>query len=198
MTEPARRWRVARAARVVAAGGVVAYPTEGVYGLGCEPLDADAVARVRALKGRPDSKGFVLIASDPADLVGWLAPAGPAQWDRVLASWPGPVTWVVRARAWVPRWLTGGSGRLAVRVTSHPLARALAEAVGGPIVSTSANRVGAPPARSALSVRLRFGARVDAILAGALGGALGSSEIRDADTGAVLRAAVGTGPGGPA
>ncbi len=179
-------------ARAIARGGVVAYPTEGVYGLGCDPLDAAAVARLVALKARPASKGLILLAADPGQLVEWLAPAGPEQWRRVLESWPGPVTWVIRAQPWVPPWLTGGSGRIAARVTSHPLAAALARAAAGPIVSTSANRAGAAPARSALQVRLRFGAGLDAVLCGPLGGARGPSEIRDAASGAVLRPAAGS------
>ena len=181
------RWRVAAAARIIAGGGVVAYPTEGVYGLGCDPLDAAAVGRLAALKARPLSKGLILLAADPGQLVEWLAPAGPEQWRRVLETWPGPVTWVLQARGWVPPWLTGGSGRLAVRITSHPLAAALARAAAGPIVSTSANRAGGVPARSALQVRLRFGAGIDAVVCGPLGGARGPSEIRDATSGAVLR-----------
>jgi L-threonylcarbamoyladenylate synthase len=106
---------------------------------------------------------------------------------RVLATWPGPVTWIVPARPFVPAWLTGGRGTLAVRVTAHPIASELAARAGGAIVSTSANRAGRSPLRSALAVRRAFHDDVDLVLVGPLGGADRPTEIRDAATGTTLR-----------
>ena len=174
------------AARVVLGGGIVAYPTEGVFGLGCDPLDAEAVFRLLALKERAVEKGLILIASDFEQLAGYLQPLGAAPRRRVLATWPGPVTWLLPARPETPWWLTGDHDTLAVRVTAHPLAAALCAAARGPVVSTSANPRGLPPARSALRVRRMFGKGVDYILHGATGGRKGPTQIRSLD-GATVR-----------
>jgi L-threonylcarbamoyladenylate synthase len=176
-----------RAARVLRAGGIVAYPTEGVYGLGCDPLDPGAVRRVLALKGRPARKGLILIAADFGQVRPFLLPPGRQLGRRLRKDWPGPVTWVLPAAPGVPGWLTGGRDTLAVRVTAHPLAAALCRTFGRALVSTSANRSGTAPARSALAVRRRFGDAVDLILSGPLGALRGPTPIRDGTTGAALR-----------
>jgi L-threonylcarbamoyladenylate synthase len=168
-------------------GGVVAYPTEGVFGLGCDPRDAAALARLLELKGRPASAGLILIAAEFSQLAPWLAPLAPELEGRAAASWPGPMTWVWPAAAGVSATLTGGRNTLAVRVTAHPPAAALCHAFGGALVSTSANRHGAPPARTAAEVRATFGDSIDATLDADCGGLPGPTEIRDALTGAVLR-----------
>jgi L-threonylcarbamoyladenylate synthase len=175
------------AARVLRAGGIVAYPTEGVFGLGCDPLDPRAVRRVLELKGRSARKGLILIGSDFAQVRPFLLPPGRQLGRRLRADWPGPVTWVLPAAPGVPGWLTGGRDTLAVRVTAHPLAAALCRTFGRALVSTSANRSGAPPARSALGVRRLFGDSVDMVLHGPLGGLRGRTPIRDGTTGGLLR-----------
>lgn len=130
-------------------GEIVAYPTEAVWGLGCDPFDAAAVQRLLALKQRPQAKGVILIAAGIEQLLPWIDLAGLPDARRVelLASWPGPHTWTVPCRESVPDWLRGEHDSLAVRVTAHPLAAALCRAFDGPLVSTSANLAGAPPAR---------------------------------------------------
>src|SRR6266850_8440648 len=125
------------ACHALAAGGVVAYPTEGVWGLGCEPLNRHACARVLKMKRRRAGKGFILIASDFAHVTQFLAHVPRPKLKPALASWPGPATWLLPAASWVPSHLTGGRDTLAVRVTAHPVASALCAAYGGPIVSTS-------------------------------------------------------------
>lgn len=185
--DPAATWRVRRAARAIRAGGLVAYPTEGVWGLGCRPDDRDALRRLIALKGRAATKGLILIAAEAAALEPYLAGLPEDAWVAVKASWPGPVTWLVPAARRTPLWLTGGSGRLAVRVTAHPVAAAICRRAGSAIVSTSANRSGQPACRSAAAVRLRFGASLAAVVDGPLGGLGGPTEIRDAVSGAVIR-----------
>lgn len=175
------------AAAAIRAGGIVAYPTEGVWGLGCDPANAAAVRRLIALKGRPAAKGLILLAADMLQLEPWLAPLPTDVRSRLKATWPGPVTWVVAAAASCPTWLTGGRATLAVRVTAHAPARALAAAAGSAIVSTSANPSGESPSMSAADVRRRFGAALAALLAGPLGGLGGPTEIREAATGRVLR-----------
>lgn len=170
-------------------GGVVAYPTEGVFGLGCDPRHDEALDRVLALKGRSASLGMILIAAEFSQLAPWLAPLAPALEARAAATWPGPVTWVWPAAAGVDTRLNGGRDTLAVRVTAHPTAAALCHAFGAALVSTSANRHGATPARSAAEVRATFGAELDAIIDAPCGGRAGPTEIRDALTGRLLRPA---------
>jgi L-threonylcarbamoyladenylate synthase len=176
------------ACHALAAGGVVAYPTEAVWGLGCEPLNHHACEKVLALKRRAPKKGFILIASEFAQLAPYIK-AVPAAWLKpALKSWPGAATWLVPAAGWLPEMLTGGAPTLAVRVTAHPVASALCRAYGGPIVSTSANRSGHAPARTALNVQRAFGARVDYVLHGDTGGAARPTPIRDLATGKLVRA----------
>jgi L-threonylcarbamoyladenylate synthase len=178
---------VDRAARTVLDGGVIAYPTEGVYGLGCLPGNRDAVERILVIKRRSWRKGLLLIAADVEQLEPLIVlPEGPLS-DTILASWPGPTTWVLEAKPGVPRWLTGGKDTLGVRVTTHPIARRLCQRVNGPLVSTSANRSGRPPLRRVLLVRRNFGALVDYVVPGALGGDRGPTAIKDGRTGRLLR-----------
>ena len=180
-------WQLRRARTVIHGGGVLAYPTEAVFGLGCDPLNPAAVRRVLALKGRAPAKGLILIAADFSQLAPFLQPIGRALQARVGATWPGPVTWLLPARPWVPGLLRGAHDCLAVRVTAHPAARALCLAAGGALVSTSANPAGRAPARTALAVRRWFGAEVDYVLAGRCGGRARPTEIRDGRSGRVVR-----------
>ncbi len=173
--------------RCLRAGGVVGYPTEAVYGLGCDPFDHAAVARLLDIKSRPVSMGLILIAATFEHLAPLLEKLPTRMQQRALASWPGPVTWVWPARSWVPRWLRGDHAGLAVRVTDHPVAAALCSAWGGPLVSTSANRSGHPPTRSPLAVQQRLGADIDYLLHGPVGARREPTEIRDAASGRVLR-----------
>ncbi len=174
--------------RVLRAGGLIAYPTEGVYGLGCDPANPVALARLLALKHRSAGMGLILIAADMVQLRPWLAPLDAEVEQRLARGWPGPLTWVVPVAEGAPRLLTGGRHSLAVRVSAHPLCRQLCRAWGGPLVSTSANRHGRPPARSALQVRRWLGSGVDFVVSGPLGGLKGPTPIRDALDNRVLRA----------
>lgn len=179
-------WHIKQAARRVAAGGLIAYPTEAVFGLGCDPLDAQAVWRLLALKRRSPTKGLIVIAADPGQLRGLVRLDGPGLPERLAETWPGPVTWILPARPAVPPWLRGVHSGLAVRVTAHPIARALC-ARAGPLVSTSANPAGRPPARSAMKVRAYFGAELDYIVPGEVDRRAQPTEIRDGGSGRVLR-----------
>jgi L-threonylcarbamoyladenylate synthase len=185
-------WHLKTAARILAGGGVIAYPTEGVFGLGCDPQNAAAVLRVLAIKQRPVEKGLILIAADRAQLFGYVCPDSSME-QRIAATWPGPVTWLLPAGPLARTWLCGGGGLLAVRVSAHPVAAALCRAFGAPVVSTSANLSGRPPARSALSVRKSLRGRgVDYLVPGETGGETGPTEIRDGRSGAVLRRGAGS------
>ncbi len=174
------------AAQVLWRGGVVAHACEGVWGLACNPLDETAVGRVVDIKGRAATKGLIMIAACAEAFAAELAGLGEATAERIRASWPGPVTWVV-ASARFPDWITGGRGTVAVRVPDHAQSRALAGAFGAPIVSTSANRSGAPPCLNADDVRDVLGDEIDYLLPGAIGDRVGPSTIIDAATGQTLR-----------
>lgn len=188
MIAPFQHHRLRVAARVLANGGVVAYPTEAVYGLGCDPWNRNAVERIFAIKGRCLAKGLILIAADVTQLMPFVEPLPESAMGQILATWPGPNTWILPARPTTPSWLTGHFDTLAVRVTAHPLAAGLCRAYGGAIVSTSANRANRPPARSAFGIRLALDQLPDFILAGPCGGASRPSTIRDGRTGQTLRA----------
>ncbi|TDO08611.1 MULTISPECIES: L-threonylcarbamoyladenylate synthase [Halomonas] len=169
------------------AGGVIAYPTEAVWGLGCDPDDEAALSRLLRLKARDPAKGVILVAASIAQFAPWLEGLPLERQAPLVASWPGPTTWLVpdngRSRALV----RGNHDRVAMRVSAHPLVVALCEAFGGPLVSTSANRAGEPPAMSAGEVRAVFGDALDAVLDGPLGGLERPSSIRDLVSGRVLR-----------
>lgn len=173
------------AARRMHEGQVVAYPTEAVFGLGCDPRNETAVRHLLSLKQREARMGVILIGADYGQFEGFVGEADPAP---ALATWPGPVTWLFPRGPDTPDWIAGEHPTVAVRVTDHAVSRELCEAFGGPIVSTSANPHGAPPARSAGTVEDYFGDYLGGIVAGALGGREAPSEIRDLASGAVRRA----------
>jgi L-threonylcarbamoyladenylate synthase len=177
------------AAAVLRSGGVVAYPTEAVYGLGCDPHDHAAFERVFALKQRPSTQGVLLIAADFAQVEKYvdLARVPADALARARATWPGPHTWIFPRAASVPDWIAGSHTGIALRVTAHPLAAALCRAFGGALVSTSANRHGEPPARTAAQVRSAFGDQLGYILDGAVGGQERPTPIRDAISGEQIR-----------
>jgi L-threonylcarbamoyladenylate synthase len=183
------RSSIAETAAALRGGGVVAYPTEAVWGLGCDPRDEAATLRLLALKAREVEKGLILIAAEEAQLAPFIdmAVLDAAQRDAVRASWPGPHTWIVPASAGAPRWITGAHVGIAVRVSAHAPVIDLCTAFGGALVSTSANRAGEPAARVIGQLDPRIIAAVDAVLDGETGALQRPTEIRDARTGAVLR-----------
>lgn len=177
-------------ADLLKAGGVITYPTEAVWGLGCDPANETAVHKVLTLKQRPIEKGMILIAGDLAQLDGWVRlDALPAdRQEAVRASWPGPNTWILPAGPKARRWVTGDHDGLAVRVSAHPLVVDLCQAWGGPLVSTSANLAGEEPARSRDELDPRLLALLDGIVDGRVGERAQPSTIRDGLTGRTLRA----------
>jgi L-threonylcarbamoyladenylate synthase len=171
-------------------GGVLAYPTEAVFGLGCDPHDRAAFERVFALKGRPATQGVLLIAADFAQVEPYIdrAKVPDDVMAQVRASWPGPNTWVFPRSAEVPDWVAGAHAGIALRVTAHEPAAALCRAFGRPLVSTSANPHGEPPARDLATLERYFGDRLDGALDAPLGGLDRPTVIRDALSGAMIRA----------
>jgi len=178
---------IQRAARLLRSGGVIAYPTEGVFGLGCLPDDFAAVSRILRIKERDPAMGLTLIAADLAQLDHWIQL--PENSAALTSSDDKPVTWIVPATANVPTWIRGDHAGVAVRLTSHPIARALCDAADSALVSTSANVSGHPPARNSFVLRRSFGALVDYVVPGECCPAPGPSEIRDLQTGKILRPA---------
>ena len=179
----------ADAVRVLNRGGLLAYPTEAVWGLGCDPFNEAAVLRLLALKQRAVDKGLILIAGDVGQfdgLLDWQA----LPHDRslsVLGSWPGPYTWIVPATARVPRWIKGAHEDVAVRVSAHPVVVALCAGFGGALVSTSANPAGKPPAREIPDFDPQLLVQLDGVMDGNTGGMAQPTAIRDARSGEVLR-----------
>lgn len=178
------------AAALLRGGGVLAYPTEAVYGLGCDPHDRVAFERIFALKQRPPTQGVLLIGADFAQVERYIdRSAVPAEvMAQVRASWPGPNTWIFPRSAEVPDWVAGAHAGIALRVSAHEPAAALCRAWGGALVSTSANPHGQPPARSAMEVEAYFGAALEGVLDAPLGGQERPTVIRDALTGVIIRA----------
>jgi L-threonylcarbamoyladenylate synthase len=179
--------RVDQAARIVLRGGVIAYPTEAVFGLGCLPFDEAALERIIAIKHRDARKGLIVVAAAIEQLVPLARLPGGAVGERMRSDWPGPVTWIVDSAPHLPPLLTGGRGTIAVRVSNHPIVKRLCLRTGHALVSTSANFAGRPPARSTLEARRALGRDVDFVLGGPLGGLARPTEIRDARSGEVLR-----------
>ncbi len=182
---------IPQAALALQAGGVIAYPTEAVWGLGCDPRNEQAVLRLLAIKQRGVEKGLILIASQLQQLRRYLDMAAlpAAQRAQVLASWPGPNTWVMPASTQAPPWITGLHAGIAVRITAHAGVIALCNAYGGALVSTSANRAGQPAAHSREALDAALLERVDGVMDGKTGGAAAATCIRDALSGATIRQA---------
>lgn len=166
--------------------GLIAYPTEAVFGLGCNPRNEQAVQRLLTLKQRSADKGLLLIAANTAQLSDWANI--PANTLRSLNNhWPASTTYLFDAAANVPSWITGTHTKIAVRVTSHPIAAALCQRFGGALVSTSANLSGQPPARSAIEVAQQLGALLDTIVEGECDPNAKPSTIVDFASGAIIR-----------
>jgi L-threonylcarbamoyladenylate synthase len=181
-------WKLRESARCFHQGGILAYPTEAIYGLGCDPLNWRTVQRLLLLKRRPIEKGLILIAAHFEQLLPFVKPLPADKMKPVLESWPGPNTWLLPAADELPYWLCGRHSTLAVRVTDHPIAAALSLACGSPLVSTSANISSRKPAMDPTQVRDRLANMADCIIHGPTGENRSPSTIRDAATGGIVRA----------
>jgi len=168
-------------------GAVIAYPTEGVWGLGCSPASEEAVMRVLQIKERSVKQGLILVAGSINQFAPFLENLKEDQIQRLNLSWPGPVTFLVPDHGVSPDFIRGEHATVALRVSAHPVVQSLCQMLGGPIVSTSANRSGEPAALSESEVVEQFSGEVDFIIPGPLGGQAGPSEIIDLATGEVLR-----------
>lgn len=178
---------ISAALKALDEGGVIAYPTEAVYGLGCDPSNTDALQRILDIKSREAHKGFILIAARQDQLAPFLAPMTPAWQAQLDAAWPGPVTFILPAASNVSPLLSGQRDTLAVRVSAHPLVNQLCTAYGGAVVSTSANRSGLPALSTGLDVEKVFKDSIDVIIDGKVGQLSSPTRIIDVRTGQRLR-----------
>jgi L-threonylcarbamoyladenylate synthase len=180
------RFTLQQAASVCHQGGVIAYPTESVYGLGCDPLNHRAVQYLLTLKQRSVDKGLILIGSSLTQLLPFIDIN--QQHIDIMQQASQPITWLIKKSPLTPSWISGKHDKLAVRITRHPLAAALCDSIGHAIVSTSANPGGKPPAKTRLMVQQYFGDSIDFIVPGDVGDLQNPTEIRDLETGKIIRA----------
>lgn len=176
------------AVRALHQGQLVACPTEAVWGLSCDPDNDEALARLMRLKQRDPAKGVIVVAASIDQLQPWLDGLPMELYAPLVASWPGPNTWLVPDNGRSHALVRGAHQRVALRVTAHPVMKALCTAFGGPLVSTSANHAGEPSAMSSDEVKALFGDQLGAIVEGALGDSPRPSTIRDLMSGDILRA----------
>lgn len=177
---------IRHAAHCIRRGGIIAYPTETVYGLGCDPLNAAAVNAINILKGRDASKGLILLASRLQQLDA-LIEVADADDRAAIVGERQPTSWVVPARACAPRWITGRHQTVAIRISTHPLVIELCDSLDHALVSTSANPAGKKPALNALQLHHYFDGLVDAMLISNHNCSGRPSSIRDLKSRKLLR-----------
>lgn len=182
------RWQAQFATHIMRQGGVIAHPTEAVWGLACDPFSETAVDDLLVLKGRPIEKGLILVSSNIDHFTYLLKPLCSDMRARFCEPTLRPTTWIVPDPAQImPAWIRGSHAGVAVRVSNHPVIKELSGFFGGPIISTSANPAGKKPAMSVREIRQYFKGNLDYVLSGSLGGALRPSQIIDLATGKILR-----------
>ncbi len=153
----ASNWQIDYAAALIRRGGVIAYPTESVWGLGCDPFNAAAVRRLLALKCRSESKGLIMLSGYEAHFERLLAGLTPEQLLRFREPQSRPTTWLIPDNdCLVPRWVKGKHSAVAIRVSQHQTIKALTRKLGHPLISTSANPSGSPTATSRMVLNRYF------------------------------------------
>lgn len=178
--------KINRAVKILREGGIIAYPTEGVFGLGCDPFNETAVLRLLKIKQRSVKKGLILIAAS-WDQVKDLVKIELCKSCIIKPNNKNPVTWVFPATKKVPYWVSGKFDSVAIRVTVHPVAKTLCKKFGGSIISTSANLASGNPAKSVKQVAQQFIGAIDFIISGRVGNLNKPTEIRDVKTNKLIR-----------
>ncbi len=168
-------------------GDVIAYPTEAVFGLGCDPRNNDAINKLRKIKNRGDNKGFIVIACKFEQVKPFVGEIDSTILEKCLASWPGPITWLLPAKKAAIHKITGDNDTIAVRITNHPVARLLCEKFNGAIISTSANLKDQPPIKTYDEVERIFGDKIDYVLKAEVGTLDKPTQIWNAITGERIR-----------
>lgn len=182
------QWKIRQAALQLLDGRVLAYPADAIWMLGCDPENEAATHRLVAIKRQRVEEGLVIVAATVSQIEHLLEGLTRKQRKQLIASWPGPTTWLIPdIDDQVPSWIKGRYESVAVRVTAHLIEAALCKSLGGPVVSTSANRNNQPPVRNALQIVKHLGKDIDGILHGSLGCQKSPFTIIDALTGKVLR-----------
>jgi len=179
-------FKLRQAAYFLRCGKIIAYPTEAVYGLGCDPLNESAVQRILELKQRPVTKGMILLASNFQQIEDYIEINEDIK-KRIIPTWPGPHTWVLPAQSWVPEYLTGEHQSIAVRITAHPIAAKICENFGQAIISTSANPSGSKPPKTILQLKKYFSPQDLLMISGTTGDLNQPTTIRNGVTGERLR-----------
>lgn len=166
-------------AEIMRQGGVIAYPTEAVWGLGCDPFNQSAVQKILKLKARPVEKGLILVAGKPCHLLDWTKKLSLESANRLTSKTSIPTSWVVPDTTVAPPWIRGKHESVAIRLSQHTAVRNLCNAFNGAIVSTSANPAGLNPALSKEEVYAYFGDEIDAIYDASLGESTQPSQVKD-------------------
>jgi L-threonylcarbamoyladenylate synthase len=179
--------KINQAVKALREGGIIAYPTEGVFGLGCDPFNETAVKRLLKIKGRKAEKGLILIASSWSQARGLIKNQSSLRAIGEAIQDKNPTTWIFPATKKVPSWVCGKFNSVAIRVTLHPIAKNICQKFGGPIISTSANLVAEAPAKNTKQVREQFSAIIDLIVSGRVGALKKTTQIRDAKANKLIR-----------
>ena len=175
-------------ANIIRQGGVVAYPTEAVFGLGCDPQNQAAVQRLLRIKQRPVEKGLIVIAAQRSQLTDYIIPPDRVLEAQLAQTWPGATTWLIEANKSVPVWIRGSHRTIAVRISAHPACQQLCLASQSALVSTSANPTSNEPARTIETLCDYFSdTDIDAIFDACLGQSLQPTEIRDSRNNQLIR-----------
>ncbi|MDQ7049897.1 MAG: L-threonylcarbamoyladenylate synthase [Enterobacterales bacterium] len=180
------RWKIVQATRALKQGGVIIYPTESIFGIGCDAADLAAVNRLLDLKQRSFNKGLILLVSDISQIERYIQPLTSQQLALINGPQPRATTWLLAAQKHVSPLIKGLHPKLAVRITRHPIAKALCQQLGNPIVSTSCNKSGKPVSVNAAFSRNHWLRQVDHVIAGECGGQP-ASQIIDLESGKVIR-----------
>ena len=179
---------IQQAANVISDGGVIAYPTEAVWGLGCNPWNEVAVKKLLQIKRRDSGKGLVIVASSITQLNNLCADLPQQQLQQLRHTWPGPCNWIIPdKKSWLPSFVRGKHASVAVRVSAHTTIQKLCSAVGHPLISTSANIAGEPPCLTCQQVHAIFSDKISGIVDGDLGGKTNPCVIRDLSTSKIIR-----------
>jgi L-threonylcarbamoyladenylate synthase len=179
---------IQQATKAINSGGIIAYPTEAVWGLGCDPWNIEAVIKLLKIKQRSSSKGFVVVASSIDQISKLCTGLSQSKLQQLQQTWPGPYNWIIPdTQSWFPSIVRGKHLGVAIRVSNHPIIQKLCDAVGHPIISTSANLSGQSPCLTYQQVDTVFADKISGVLNGKLGGSTQPCSIRDLATGKIIR-----------
>lgn len=179
-------WQLDLAVKTLKAGGIIAYPTESVFGLGCDANNLKAIARLLAIKRRSHKKGLIVLVSDIRQALPLLAPLSSEQIDKIDQASVRATTWLINKRVDLSPLLVGEHQKLAVRVTDHPVARGLCCLFGKPIISTSCNLNSKPTSKLVSNIRNKMILKIDQVVSGPCSGQP-PSQIVDLQSGKVYR-----------